>query len=179
MSPRETVSYLFIDAVAMETLDTGNTDVDKPILVVFNSTITMATSLVSLHYNLPTMLAVPTVPLVVIIATAIGNLLVGLALFRYQYLRTISNSLIGNLALSDFLLATTIFPLSTVNECLGHWIFGRAMCNIWLLTDVLYCTASLWNICVIAFDRFTAPLSPIWYREKRSTRRAALYVATV
>src|SRR6218665_2243567 len=35
------------------------------------------------------------------------------------------------------------------------------------------------NICVIAFDRFTATLYPIWYREKRSTRRAALYVATV
>ena len=133
----------------------------------------------SLNYSLPTMIVVATVLFLVIATTAFGNLLVGVALVRYRYLRTTSNFLIGNLALSDFLLATTILPLSTLNECLGYWTLGQTMCNLWLLTDVLYCTASLWNICVIAFDRFTATLYPIWYRERRSARQAALYVATV
>jgi len=103
-----------------------------------------------------------------VIVTSFGNFLVGLALFRYRSLRTVSNYLIGNLALSDFLLATTVLPLSTVNELLGHWIFGRAMCNIWLSLDVLSCTASIWNLCIIAFDRYTATFYPLWYREKRS-----------
>ena len=136
-------------------------------------------TLVSLNYNLPTMILVASVLFVVIVATAFGNLLVGLALFKFRYLRTVSNYLIGNLAISDFLLATTILPLSTVNECLGHWVFGQVMCNFWLMTDVLYCTASIWNLCIIAFDRFTATLYPLWYREKRSTKQAAIYVALV
>jgi hypothetical protein len=136
-------------------------------------------SMVSLNYDLPIMILVAAVLFVVIIATAFGNLLVGLALFKFRYLRTISNYLIGNLALSDFLLATTILPMSTVQECLGHWVFGQFMCNFWLLSDVLYCTASIWNLCIIAFDRFTATLYPLWYREKRSNKQAAIYVALV
>src|SRR6218665_2133609 len=132
-----------------------------------------------LNYGLVTTIVVGLALLFVIVVTALGNLLVAIALFRYRSLRTISNYLIGNLALRDFLLATTILPLSTVNECLGHWGFGRTTCNVWLICDVLYCTASIWNLCVIAFDRFTATLYPIWYRDKRSARQAGIYAALV
>lgn len=114
-----------------------------------------------------------------VLGTVFGNFLVVLSLYRYRYLRTVSNFLIGNLALSDFLLAVTVLPLSSVNESLGHWIFGKITCNIWLLTDVLCCTASIWNLCVIAFDRFTATLCPVWYREKRSSKQVVVYIGVV
>jgi len=136
-------------------------------------------SLVSISYPLPGLIILALILTLVIVVPAIANLLVGLALFKYRPLRTISNYLIGNLALSDFLLATTVLPLSVCNECLGHWVFGRTICNAWLICDALYCTASLWNICVIAFDRFTATFYPIWYREKRSAKQAATYVLLV
>ena len=136
-------------------------------------------SFFSLNYSTPMMVLVASLLTIVIGATMFGNLLVGLALFRFRSLRTVSNFLIGNLALSDFLLATAVLPLSTANECLGHWVFGRVACNVWLLVDVLCCTASLWNICIIALDRFTATLYPIWYRERRSSHQALLYVAVV
>ncbi|KAI0229853.1 Octopamine receptor 2, partial [Lamellibrachia satsuma] len=136
-------------------------------------------SILSLNYNLPVMVIVAILLLTIVVATIFGNFLVGLALFKYRSLRTISNYLIGNLALSDFLLATTILPLSSVNECLGYWVFGSAMCYFWLSIDVLYCTASIWNLCIIAFDRFTATLYPIWYHEKRSSKQAAIYIGCV
>jgi len=136
-------------------------------------------SFFSLNYSTPMMILVASLLTVVIGATMFGNVLVGLALLRFRSLRTVSNFLIGNLALSDFLLATAVLPLSTANECLGHWVFGRVACNVWLLVDVLCCTASLWNICIIALDRFTATLYPIWYRERRSSHQALLYVAVV
>ena len=135
--------------------------------------------IISLNYSVTAMVAVSVVLFVVIVATAFGNLLVCIALARYKQLRTVSNFLIGNLALSDFLLAVTILPLSTVQECLGYWVFGRIVCNFWLCTDVLYCTASIWNLCIIAFDRYTATLYPVWYREKRSTAQAVIYVTIV
>lgn len=136
-------------------------------------------STVSLNYPLVTMIVVALLLFVVIVGTATGNLFVVIALVRYRHLRTVSNYLIGNLAVSDFLLATTILPLSTVNECLGYWVFGRAACEIWLTLDVLYCTASIWNLCVIAFDRFTATMYPVWYRGRLSAERQATVYAVV
>jgi len=144
-----------------------------------NVTTSNMRSFISLNYTTPMMVVVASLLIIVIGTTMFGNLLVGLALFRFRSLRTVSNFLIGNLALSDFLLATAVLPLSTANECLGHWVFGRVACNVWLLVDVLCCTASLWNICIIALDRFTATLYPIWYRERRSSHQALLYVAMV
>jgi len=137
-------------------------------------------SSVSLNYPMGMMIVVAILLFVVIIGTATGNLFVVIALIRYRNLRTVSNYLIGNLAVSDFLLATTIFPLSTFNECLGYWVFGRSACEIWLTLDVLYCTASIWNLCAIAFDRFTATMYPVWYRGRRSAeRQAAVYAVVV
>jgi len=137
-------------------------------------------SIVSLNYSLPMMIVVATLLSALAIVTAFGNLLVGLALFRYRQLRTISNCLIGNLALSDFLLATTVLPLSIANECLGYWTFGPLLCRMWLVMDVLYCTASIWNLCLIAVDRFTATLYPVWYRDRRSAeRRIFVYIGLI
>lgn len=118
----------------------------------------------SLTYDLPVMIVVAVVLGTLTLMTVVGNLLVGLALVRFPRLRTVSNFLIGNLALSDLLLAVTVLPLSAAYECLGRWVFGRVVCDTWLVVDVLYCTASIWNLCVIAADRFTATMFPIWYR---------------
>jgi len=137
-------------------------------------------TLISLNYDdLPVMLVVGTVLMLLTIATFLGNLLVCIALIKIPALQTVSNYLIGNLAASDLLLALTILPLSTVNECLGHWVFGREICYFWLCADVLYSTASIWNLCVIALDRFTATLYPVWYRDKRSARQAIMYIFIV
>jgi len=58
-------------------------------------------SFISLNYSTPMMVVVASLLTVVIGATMFGNVLVGLALFRFRSLRTVSNFLIGNLALSD------------------------------------------------------------------------------
>ena len=167
------VSSEFNTIMLNETIGPTNASVDLP----FN--FTTFTPLISLHYQLPLMIVVAVLLLMLTITTIFGNLLVGLSLIKYRQLRTVSNYLIGNLAISDFLLATTIIPLSAVYECLGHWVFGQAICYFWLCVDVLYCTASIWNLCIIAFDRFTATLYPVWYREKRNTRQAVIYIAIV
>lgn len=90
-----------------------------------------------------------------------------------------SNCLIGNLAVSDLLLAVTVLPISVTNDLLGYWVFGRTMCTVWLSIDVLYCTASIWGLCTIAFDRYTATVYPMWYHDKRSTRKALAYMLFV
>lgn len=106
-------------------------------------------SSVSLNYPLGTMVVVAVLLFVVIVATATGNLLVVIALLRYRNLRTVSNYLIGNLAVSDFLLAITIFPLSTVNECLGYWVSTGVRGMSWVFLGVAGC---FWAGCLELLD---------------------------
>ena len=111
--------------------------------------------------------------------TIFGNLLVLVALYRFKKLRSMSNCLIGNLAVSDLLLALSVLPISTTYDLLGYWVFGEIMCTIWLCIDVLYCTASIWGLCTIAVDRYTATVYPVWYLEKKSPTRALVYIIFV
>lgn len=111
--------------------------------------------------------------------TIFGNLLVLVALYRFKKLRSMSNCLIGNLAVSDLLLALSVLPVSTTYDLLGYWVFGEIMCTIWLCIDVLYCTASIWGLCTIAVDRYTATVYPVWYLEKKSPTRALVYIIFV
>lgn len=111
--------------------------------------------------------------------TIFGNFLVCFALYKFPNLRSMSNCLIGNLAMSDSLLALTVLPISTGNDLLGYWIFGDVMCRVWLCIDVLYCTASIWGLVTIAVDRYTATVYPVWYFERRSPMRALAYIIFV
>lgn len=104
--------------------------------------------------------------------TILGNVLVLFALYRYGTLRTMSNCLIGNLAISDLLLALTVMPISTGHDLLGYWVFGEVACTMWLCVDVLYCTASIWGLCTVAFDRYLATVYPVWYHDQRSVPKA-------
>ena len=111
--------------------------------------------------------------------TIFGNLLVLVALYRFKKLRSMSNCLIGNLAVSDLLLALSVLPISATTDLLGHWVFGKVLCIIWLCIDVLYCTASIWGLCTIAVDRYQATCYPVWYHEHRSSTRALVYIIFV
>jgi len=135
----------------------------------------------SINYDQPWIIIVAVALVSVVVTTMFCNLLVGLALLQFRSLRNVSNLLIGNLALSDFLLSVAVLPISVVNECLGHWVFGQTACNVWLLVDVLLCTASIWNLCLIAFDRFTATFYPLWYRGRgrANSHHALAYSAVV
>ncbi|XP_021369079.1 octopamine receptor 2-like [Mizuhopecten yessoensis] len=116
---------------------------------------------------------------VITLWTIFGNFLVCFALYKFPNLRSMSNCLIGNLAMSDSLLALTVLPISTGNDLLGYWIFGDVMCRVWLCIDVLYCTASIWGLVTIAVDRYTATVYPVWYFERRSPMRALAYIIFV
>lgn len=36
----------------------------------------------------------------------------------------------------------------------GKWMLGRGLCKLWLVMDYLLCTASVFNIVLISYDRF-------------------------
>lgn len=147
---------------------------------VINVTLGTRSDKLSETYSLPALALVGTILAVLTLWTIIGNALVLIALWKFRALQKTSNFLIGNLSVSDFLLALTVLPMSIGNDLLGRWVFGQIMCNVWLSVDVLYCTASIWSLVAIAFDRFTATSFPVWYRDQQNkSRRFVPYVIVV
>lgn len=91
---------------------------------------------------------------VLMIMVVVGNMLVIIAIVTEKTLKNIQNWFIASLAVSDFFLGLVIMPFSLANELMGYWIFGFWWCEIHSAMDVLLCTASIMNLCLISLDRY-------------------------
>ncbi|XP_033125533.1 dopamine receptor 2-like [Anneissia japonica] len=113
--------------------------------------------------------------------TILGNLLVIMAVFKDHRLRSNNtNLIIASLALADFLIGVVVLPFAiSVEYTSGYWYFGRNWCDIWHAMDVFCCTASIFNLCIISFDRYWAITNPISYRSKMTNRVACILIAFV
>ncbi|KAI6240991.1 G-PROTEIN-RECEP-F1-2 domain-containing protein [Aphelenchoides fujianensis] len=98
--------------------------------------------------------------ILLILLTIFGNVLVVLSVCLYKRMRTFTNILLTSLATADLLVGLVVMP-------------------IWATTDVLLCTASILNLCVISLDRYMAITSPLKYPRTRSRLMATLLLSSV
>lgn len=117
--------------------------------------------------------------LLIIVGTVIGNVLVCVAVCMVKKLRRPYNYLLVSLAFSDLCVAILVMPVALLNELLGGWAFGPLICDIWVSFDVLSCTASILNLCMISVDRYLAITKPLEYGVKRTPKRMFAYIAVV
>ncbi|CAL8116058.1 unnamed protein product [Orchesella dallaii] len=66
----------------------------------------------------------------IFILSFVGNLMVILTLARNRRMRTVTNVLLLNLAISDLLLGVFCMPVTLIGQLLRNFIFGAAMCRI-------------------------------------------------
>ncbi|XP_015585587.1 5-hydroxytryptamine receptor 1 [Cephus cinctus] len=115
----------------------------------------------------------------IIVGTAIGNILVCVAVCLVRKLRRPCNYLLVSLAVSDLCVALLVMPMALLYEILGTWSFGPIMCDLWVSFDVLSCAASILNLCMISVDRYYAITKPLEYGVKRTPRRMIICVSLV
>ncbi len=113
------------------------------------------------------------------VVIVVGNLLVVIAIATENNLTSVQNWFIASLAASDLLIGLVIMPFSLAYELMGYWMFGEVWCEIHAATDVLLCTASIMNICLISLDRYWSITRAIDYLNARTPSRVALMVASV
>ncbi|XP_077869896.1 LOW QUALITY PROTEIN: 5-hydroxytryptamine receptor 1A-alpha-like [Saccoglossus kowalevskii] len=114
-----------------------------------------------------------------IISSIFGNCLVLIAILLEKSLQTVPNYLIASLAVADLLVSTVVMPLVAVREVTQIWIWGQEVCDFFISMDVLCCTASILNLCVIALDRYWSITKHVQYTARRTPRRMTLMIAFV
>lgn len=115
----------------------------------------------------------------IMLLIVLGNVLVVVAVGIDRALAAPQNWFIASLAVSDILVGLFIMPLSLANELMGYWVFGGLLCELWLSTDVLLCTASILNLVLISLDRYWSITRAIEYTRFRTRSRAAAMIAVV
>ncbi|XP_059914341.1 histamine H3 receptor-like [Gadus macrocephalus] len=117
-------------------------------------------------------LVVLMVTLVVVIV--LGNALVIFAFKVDKSLRRQCNYYLLNLAISDFLVGAFCIPLYMPYVLTGRWTLGRALCKLWLVMDYLLCSASVFNIVLISYDRFLSVTRAVSYRARQGMPHQAM-----
>ena len=130
-------------------------------------------------YGLPHIIFASIVVTLLMIVIVVGNMLVIIAIATEKALKNIQNWFIASLAVADFFLGLVIMPFSLANEIMGYWIFGYWWCDIHSAMDVLLCTASIMNLCLISLDRFWSITQAVEYLKRRTPMRAAIMIAMV
>ncbi len=107
-----------------------------------------------------------------------GNLLVCAAIFLDKKLRKQKDNLfLLSLALSDLMVSWLVMIFAAVNDLMGYWPFGTVYCTLWVSFDIMSCTASILNICAVAFDRYVHISDPLKYA--RWARKYRFFLAIV
>ncbi|XP_045159152.1 5-hydroxytryptamine receptor 6-like [Mercenaria mercenaria] len=112
-----------------------------------------------------------------VLLTIIGNVVVFLAVICNKKLRTVSNIFIISLSLADLLVGTVVMIPAVLSEIFQRWILAHSFCVFWAGFDVMLCSASILNVCLISLDRYIAIMSPLRYKVLVTYRRAMAMLA--
>ncbi|XP_060761295.1 trace amine-associated receptor 13c-like [Neoarius graeffei] len=106
----------------------------------------------------------------VVLLTVCGNLLVIISVFHFKQLHTPTNTLVLSLAVSDFFVGAFVMPPMLIWIIESCWIFGRDFCTSYLSINGFLTIVSIYNIALIAVDRYLALSNPFLYMNHVSVR---------
>ncbi|OWF47241.1 D(2) dopamine receptor-like [Mizuhopecten yessoensis] len=109
--------------------------------------------------------------------TVFGNVLVVMSVYRERSLRTATNYFICSLAVADIMVAVMVMPLAVYMEVVQMWLLSAPLCDAWVASDVMACTASILNLTAISVDRFIAVTQPIKYAKHKNSKRVFVTLA--
>ncbi|XP_039084971.1 5-hydroxytryptamine receptor 6 [Hyaena hyaena] len=109
---------------------------------------------------------------VVIALTAAANALLIALICTQPALRNTSNFFLVSLFTSDLMVGLVVMPPAMLNALYGRWVLARGLCLLWAAFDVMCCSASILNLCLISLDRYLLILSPLSYKLRMTPARA-------
>ncbi|XP_067639582.1 allatostatin-A receptor-like isoform X2 [Eurosta solidaginis] len=106
----------------------------------------------------------------------LGNALVILVVVVNQQMRSTTNLLIINLAISDILFVIFCVPFTATDYVLPEWPFGNIWCKFVQYMIVVTCHGSVYTLVLMSLDRFLAVVHPVTSMSLRTERNAMLAI---
>ena len=89
-----------------------------------------------------------------LVLSVFGNILVCLAIIRFHHLRTLTNSFIFSLAVTDLLTPFARVLSIAIAMFRQQWVFGCVWCQLSSVLGVFLCASSIMHLCAISIERF-------------------------
>ncbi|GMS90373.1 hypothetical protein PENTCL1PPCAC_12548, partial [Pristionchus entomophagus] len=93
-----------------------------------------------------------------------GNSLVIAVIVKQRQMRSITNTYLLNLAISDLTLSAVCMPPTLHSMVMSCWMFGDFLCRAFAYLQPVVVAASAYTLAVIAFERYFAICSPLHSR---------------
>ncbi|XP_033883133.2 prosaposin receptor GPR37 [Acipenser ruthenus] len=109
--------------------------------------------------------AIMCLSVIIFIVGIMGNIAVMCIVCHNYYMRSISNSLLANLAFWDFLNIFFCLPLVIFHELTKKWLLGEFSCRIIPYIEVASLGVTTFTLCALCIDRFRAAANVQMYYE--------------
>ena len=108
-----------------------------------------------------------------------GNLLTLCAVYHNHRLRTIPNTFVIALAVSDILMSTICMPFTVASLFHGRWIFHETVCRFQAFDIFAFAKCSLGTMAAIAVSRYFCVVNREKYPSLFKKQRALMYIFIV
>uniref|UniRef100_A0A672MLU8 G protein-coupled receptor 37 n=1 Tax=Sinocyclocheilus grahami TaxID=75366 RepID=A0A672MLU8_SINGR len=109
--------------------------------------------------------AVMCISILIFTVGIVGNVAIMCIVCHNYYMRSISNSLLANLALWDFVILFFCLPLVIFHELTKDWLLGEFSCKIIPYIEVASLGVTTFTLCALCIDRFRAASNVQMYYE--------------
>ncbi|KAL7385377.1 hypothetical protein ABVT39_020831 [Epinephelus coioides] len=106
-----------------------------------------------------------------------GNLLIIVVLTVNKRMRTVTNTFLLSLAVSDLMMAVFCMPFTLIPSILKDFIFGAAMCKIVSYLMGISVSISTFSLVAIAIERYSAICNPLKSRVWQTRSHAYRVIA--
>ncbi|KAJ8351469.1 hypothetical protein SKAU_G00229450 [Synaphobranchus kaupii] len=113
----------------------------------------------------------------IFLLSVFGNLLIIVVLMVNKRMRTVTNSFLLSLAVSDLMMAVFCMPFTLIPNLLEDFIFGAAMCKIIAYFMGISVSISTFSLVAIAIERYSAICNPLKSRAWQTRSHAYRVIA--
>ncbi|KAK2905261.1 hypothetical protein QQF64_033527 [Cirrhinus molitorella] len=114
----------------------------------------------------------------IFLLSVFGNLLIIVVLVVNKRMRTVTNSFLLSLAISDLMMAVFCMPFTLIPNLLEDFIFGAAMCKIVAYLMGISVCISTFSLVAIAIERYSAICNPLKSRAWQTRSHAYKVIAS-
>ena len=101
----------------------------------------------------------------IFVLALMGNIFIGIIVYRTRSMRKPINFFIVNMAMSDLLFPIFCFPSTVTNVYFNYWLLGgpvgQALCKLYVFLADVSLFVSIQSLVLIAVDRFGAVVFPL------------------